>query len=275
MRNMEGYKLLKQLPGGAFGEVWVARDLSNEKDVVVKFLRQVSFENLQRFHREAKLYRQEQDCPFFAKLLNYNFRLPRPFIVLEYYKHGSLRSRLGSNWYDTAIWIQHAALALHSLHSKGGIHRDIKPDNLFISEDKNLGLIAVVGDLGFGRVPFPYSNSTMTNSLRGTEGYIAPELYKTNRFDPKCDIYSLGITGIELITGSRERDSINRQWISAGIKDLFLTMTSWNPDKRPEAHEVAQTIGTICQEYKSNFKTAAIVGASLVVLGLLASKSMK
>ena len=272
---MERYKLLRQLPGGAFGEVWVARDLLNHKEVVVKFLREVSLENLQRFQREARLYWQEQDCPFFAKLLNHNIRLPKPFIVLEYYKRGSLRSKVGSNWYDAAIWIQHAALGLHSLHSKGGIHRDIKPDNLFIAEHESLGLIVVVGDLGFGRVPFPYSNSTMTNSLRGTEGYIAPELYQTNQFTSKCDVYSLGITGIELITGSRERDSINRWWISAAIKDVLLAMTSSDPTKRPDAHEIAHKIGTICHRYQSTFKTAALMGVGLLALGFLTSKSKK
>lgn len=61
-----------------------------------------------------------------------------------------------------------------------------------------------------------------------------------------CDIYSLGITGIELIIGSREIDSLNRAWVFNGeLKNLLLKMISTNPDERPTALQVAAGIKTI------------------------------
>ncbi|MEK6287316.1 MAG: serine/threonine-protein kinase [Acidobacteriota bacterium] len=271
---MMRYQLERFLGAGGFGDVWLATDTVTNQNVAIKFLRQVSRENLQRFQREARIYWQEQDNQFIVKLLNYDFSLPNPYMVLEYCERGSLRSWMLCNWYDVAVAIQHAALGLASIHQKGGIHRDIKPDNLFVSRtDKGLNI--KVGDFGYGRLPFPFTNSVMTCSAHGTDGYIAPELYCGSEFNPKCDIYSLGITGIELITGSKERDSITRPWISGEVKDLLIRMTSSKQEKRPDAEVVADTARTICQTYQSNFKTVAAIGLGLLAIALFSPKSRK
>jgi serine/threonine protein kinase len=62
----------------------------------------------------------------------------------------------------------------------------------------------------------------MTVHARGTPDYIAPELYMPNaKFTPACDIYSLGITGIELITGSRKQGSIKDIWINNDVTQIL------------------------------------------------------
>lgn len=271
---MMRYQLDRLLGAGGFGDVWLSIDKVTNQRVAIKFLRDVSSENLQRFQREARIYLQEKDNQFIVKLLDCDLSLPTPYMVLEYCEGGSLRSWMPSNWYDVAVAIQHAALGLASIHQKGGIHRDMKPDNLFVSRTGS-GLNVKVGDFGYGRLPSPFSKSAMTRSAHGTDGYKAPELYRGSEFNPKCDIYSLGITGIELITGSKERDSIRSRWISDDVKKLLLKMTSTKPEKRPDAAVVADTARTICQTYQSNFKTVAAIGLGLLAIALFGPRSRK
>jgi serine/threonine protein kinase len=68
----------------------------------------------------------------------------------------------------------------------------------------------------------------MTRNAFGTEGYIAPEMYKPGaQYTKACDIYSLDITEIELLTATRDRNSINSAWIiNSELKKLLLRMTS-------------------------------------------------
>ena len=105
----------------------------------------------------------------------------------------------------------------------------------------------------------------------GTEGYIAPELYTPNSmFTATCDIYSLGITGVELLTGSRERESINRAWIvNSELKGMLLRMTSPNPLARPSATEVAINIHAVEKQHNANAKTVLVGLGALIGFGLL------
>jgi serine/threonine protein kinase len=110
----------------------------------------------------------------------------------------------------------------------------------------------------------------MTAHACGTPDYIAPELYMPNaKFTPACDIYSLGITGIELITGSRKRESIKDIWINNDVTQLLWEMTSWTPSARPNAETVVSRISNIVQTYDKNFKTVVTVGVAGILSWLL------
>jgi serine/threonine protein kinase len=184
-----------------------------------------------------------------------------PSLILPYYELGTLESHKGSNnWYDSMLIVQNCAAALRDVHKSGGIHRDVKPSNLFL-EKVPQGTQVKLGDFGFGRLPYPFTQGEITRHACGTEGYIAPELYfKGAEFTPSCDIYSLGITGIELITGNRNRDSIIPMWINNDVKDLLLKMTSVNLGERPTAQTVVTEGKKIIETYKLNFNTVVTVG---------------
>jgi serine/threonine protein kinase len=106
----------------------------------------------------------------------------------------------------------------------------------------------------------------------GTPAYSAPEAFMPNaKLTPASDIYSLGITGIELITGSTKRESIKDIWINNDVTQLLWEMTSWTPSARPDAATVVSRITNITQTYNKNFNT--VVGAGIVgVLGWLLFK---
>lgn len=270
------YTFVKQLPSGGFGNVAVLFDKQLQREVVVKTLIDPSPENRERFEREARILNTLIDNEFIVDILGSNTYAANPYIILEYCKHGSLQSwvekrpLLGHNDVSVAHVVQHAAIGLHAIHNLGGVHRDIKPANLFIGEIKQAELRIKVGDFGVGRVPYPYTRGNVTRHIFGTEGYIAPEAYKAGAvFTQACDIYSLGITGIELVTGTRDPNSIHNTWFVNGeLKKLLIRMTSQNPAERPTALEVAQSIPQVEKKQEENAKAALWGMAGLAVLGL-------
>lgn len=161
--------------------------------------------------------------------------------------------------------IQNCAAGLRDVHKLGGIHRDVKPPNMFLEKVPE-GLRVKLGDFGFGRIPYPFTNGDITRHACGTPDYIAPELYIDGaEFTPACDIYSLGITGIELITGNRNPESIKAYWINNDVKALLLKMTSFNPQIRPTAQYVVDSGREIIEAYNKNFDTSVkVIGAGLL-----------
>ena len=270
------YTFVKQLPSGGFGNVAVLFDKQLQREVVVKTLIDPSPENRERFAREARILNTLIGNEFVVGILDSNIYAANPYIILEYCKHGSLQSwvekrpLLGHNDVSVAHVIQHAAIGLHAIHNLGGVHRDIKPANLFIGEIRQGELRIKVGDFGVGRVPYPHTRSNVTRHIFGTEGYIAPEAYKAGAvFTQPCDIYSLGITGIELVTGSRDPKAIYNSWLVNGeLQNLLVKMTSKNPADRPTALEVAQSIPKVQKKQEENAKAALWGMAGLAVLGL-------
>lgn len=274
---LDRYTFIKQLPSGGFGNVVVLFDKQLNREVVVKTLIHPSHENRERLQREARILDTLINHEHVVDILGSTPYVSNPCIILEYCKHGTLqdwitnRPLLGHADVNVAHAIQHAALGLHAIHELGGVHRDIKPANLFIGENKQGEIRIKVGDFGFGRLPYPYTRGGMTHHIFGTEGYIAPEAYKPGAvFTKACDIYSLGITGIELVTGSRDPNSINSTWFLNGeLKNLLLRMTSQNPEARPTALEVVQAIPIVEKKQTENVNTAIVGGLALLGLGLL------
>lgn len=269
------YEFIKQLPSGGFGNVSVLFDKVLRREVVVKSLITPSWDNRQRFIKEADMLYSLISHEHVVDIIDANLNLSNPCIILEYCKHGTLqdwvtnRGLFGPSEINVGYAIQHAALGLQAIHELGGIHRDVKPANLFIGENRNRQLTIKLGDFGFGRLPHPYGlSSHLTRHACGTIGYIAPELYGPNPvFTQACDIYSLGITGIELLTGSREISALNKAWIfNSELKALLLRMTRLDPMERPTALEVAQGIKLV--EKKANDNATAVVLGSLAIIGL-------
>jgi serine/threonine-protein kinase len=269
----ERYQLLGRLPGGGFGRISVYFDRQMNQKVVQKALHHPTRENCEDLIREGRLYIKLKDEEHIVDLIAYRFDYTDPCLILPFYEEGTLQTKVGNrNWYDSIIFVQHAAKGVSALHSEGGFARDIKPANLFISKNAQGQRIIKVGDLGLGRLPYPFTNGDMTRNAFGTPGYMAPELFAPNpQFTPACDIYSLGVTGIELITGSRDINSIHSIWINNDVKSLLLRMTSYNPHEGPDAITVVNTIRKIVQAYDESFKKVVTVGG-LSLLGWLLYK---
>jgi eukaryotic-like serine/threonine-protein kinase len=109
-----------------------------------------------------------------------------------------------------------------------GFHRDIKPDNILMFEGTG-GFIFKLGD--FGLAQDNNTSSVFTQGAAGTLGYIAPEIIAGSPFTSQADIYSLGVTALELLTGKLRSPSLPREQYRLAF--LIRGMTSTDPKARP------------------------------------------
>ena len=197
------YEFIKLIGTGGFAEVHLAKDKLLERKVAIKILfPQFSSDSaiIERFIREAKLY---------AKLEHKNL-IPiydtgiideYAFIIMKYIQGASLNSLLLEEGKLSiqliAPMIKEIASTLDYIHSKGIVHRDVKPSNIIIEEDSNKYYLA---DFGIARSD---TSKTLTKSglILGTPNYISPEQIKGKQIDHRADLYALGAMCYELITG--------------------------------------------------------------------------
>ncbi len=211
---VDGYKLERRISKGALGSVFSARDLETTLPVVMKFpnpLYEDDQEYREMFLREAWLVRQV-NSPWIVRPAGAPGRPQSAFYtVFEALEGRTLRRTLAENGKmsvdDVLDTTEQLCFGLIHLHRKEIIHRDVKPDNIFLTDDGGVKLI----DLGLARAPgLPESagdrHGSATREDRpfgapGTANYIAPERYHGDLGDAQADVFSVGVTMYEALTG--------------------------------------------------------------------------
>src|SRR5205814_7334945 len=128
----------------------------------------------------------------------------RPFIVMEYLSGGSLEERIreqGAQEVGQALeWLEQAATALDAAHRHGVVHRDVKPANLLLDRSDNIH----VADFGIASAA-GMDSLTLTGTVLGTAGYLAPEQAQGEQTTPASDRYSLAVRSEERRVGKECR----------------------------------------------------------------------
>ncbi|MDA1129603.1 MAG: protein kinase, partial [Chloroflexi bacterium] len=196
------YEILERIAAGGQGTVYRARDTVLDRVVAIKVINQSLADDpayLEALQREARLA-AGLDHPNITTVHDFQFEGDTPYLVMEYVpdsldKHLRRRQPLPqAEAVEIAIQI---CKALAYAHSNGVIHRDIKPQNVLLTEDG----IAKVSDFGIARAIASSTQSRTTRAV-GTPFYMAPEQWTGSPADAKADIYSLGVLLYELLTGS-------------------------------------------------------------------------
>lgn len=237
---MIGYRFIKSLGRGSFGEVWLAEKESDGSRVAVKFLHDITSGDLNRFRREVRLLSDHLDNRFVVDIKGYDLNAAPPYFVMEFCEGGSLRQYVGKQWawQEAARALSCAVQGLTGLHRAVGYHRDVKPDNLLLAKDGRGRWLVKVSDFGLGRAPDPQS-SAMTNSPGGTFSYMAPEIVSGGEYTRAADIYSLGVTIIELLTGQRGNRISPSAGVPAALTSLLNDMTDADPRRRPTVEVIS------------------------------------
>jgi eukaryotic-like serine/threonine-protein kinase len=200
------YKVLRPLGKGGMGQVFLAEQGALERPVALKVLATRHAEKpaaIGRFLREARAL-AAMDHPNIVRAYDVEQQGPVLFLVLEYVEGASLREVLDTHGpLDVARAvdvIRQAARGLQHAHEAGWVHRDIKPGNLLLTPQ---GTVKVL-DLGLARLRDD-DTDCLTREFRailGTIDYLAPEQsLDSHAVDGRADIYALGATFYELLTG--------------------------------------------------------------------------
>ncbi len=205
------YEIERPLGRGGMGEVWLAkhRRLAG-KQVAIKVLHLgatgANSEVLARFKREAEIAARLEH-PNIVQVLDFN-TLPsgEPFLVMEVLKGEPLAARLRNGALPLAevqAIVRQAGSALAAAHAAGVVHRDLKPDNLFVVPTA-LGDQVKVLDFGISKLADSQTVQTTDSVLIGTPLYMSPEqaLGQNRDITAQSDIFSLGSICYELLTGT-------------------------------------------------------------------------
>ena len=197
------YELQQLVGSGGMSSVYRALDRLLERNVALKILHPHygdDAEYVERFRREARAVAQLSH-PNIVTVIDRGEADGRQFIVFEYIDGESLKQlvdRTGPLPARRAIELGlQVADALAFAHQAGLVHRDVKPQNVLVTEDGE----AKVTDFGIARSLDVEHGVTQTGTVLGTSNYLSPEQARGQTITPATDVYSLGVVLYELLTG--------------------------------------------------------------------------
>ena len=313
------YEILAPLGAGGMGEVWKAKDTRLDRFVAVKVLPEHLAkhpESLARFEREAKAV-AALNHPNITGIFDIGRVDDTAYAVMELLEGESLRTRLDSGPLAprkaTELAIQ-MAQGLAAAHEKGVVHRDLKPDNLWITKEGRLKIL----DFGLAKqmtgmkassdsfVPtaaISPGHHTEKGMILGTLGYMSPEQVRGESVDARSDIFSFGAVLFEMLTGKKAfardtasdtmaailRDdppemSAGSRPVPSGLQPVILHCLEKNPAHRfHDAHDLAFALATLSSGSGDAVRNAALgsswnrraaVAGALLAMMLLAGGAL-
>ncbi|MDW7667497.1 MAG: Stk1 family PASTA domain-containing Ser/Thr kinase [Bacillota bacterium] len=270
------YEIIEKIGGGGMAEVYKARCRVLNRNVAIKVLRG-------EFVEDEEFISKFKDESQAAAKLNHNNIVniydtgldgDIHYIVMEYVEGMTLKEYIKDNKpldiKESINIASQIAEALRHAHSNKIIHRDIKPQNILITEEK----LAKVGDFGIARA---ISEKTITNSDKsiGSVHYFSPEQARGGYVDNRTDIYSLGVVLFEMVTGrvpfdgdtpisvalkhvneNISKPSKYNEKIPAKLEEIILKST--NKSQRLRYHNIDEMIEDLKNVFEPNTKSVFI-----------------
>jgi serine/threonine protein kinase len=247
------YTIVSKIGEGGMGVVWRARDSKLGRDVAIKVLPAVMSENadrLNRFEQEAQAA-GALNHPNILSIYHIGTHEGAPYIVSELLEGETLRDRMAGAALPQRKALDYAlqiARGLAAAHEKGIIHRDIKPDNIFITDDGRVKIL----DFGLAKLTSIDSAASQTEvptrkvntdpgTVMGTMGYISPEQLKGQPADHRSDIFSFGAILYEMLSGKRAfRGDSMAETMSAILREDPPDLSETNKTVSPALERVVR-----------------------------------
>src|SRR5580658_1808876 len=211
-------RLVRELGSGGMGSVWVADHRTLQTQVVVKFMHAQlagDKDSLLRFSREAAAGANVKS-PHVVQVFDHGIAPDgAPFIVMELLEGSDLATHSERNGpmslFEVERVISQTCKALSRAHERGIIHRDIKPQNIFLTNVGGEEVFVKVLDFGIAKATESLpgiSSATKTGAMMGTPHYISPEqMVGAKGIDHRTDLWALGVVGFECLTGKKPFDA--------------------------------------------------------------------
>lgn len=226
------FKLLRPLGAGGMGAVWLARNLSLDADVAIKFIVGEFAQDeaiRSRFKREAAMAARVRS-PHIVQVYDHGVTPEgAAYIVMELLEGEELAARLARDSVlppGAVVSIIHqASKGLARAHQAGIVHRDIKPSNIFLVQSEDEEVFVKVVDFGIAKIEVNDAPSSMTatGAVLGTPYYMSPEqIVSSKTTDLRTDLWSLAVVAYECLTGQLPftGESVGGLWIAINNADF-------------------------------------------------------
>ena len=280
------FRIVEMIGSGGMGQVYRAEDKLSGGQVALKAIRAeiaLDVQAITRLRRELRLSRQvthSNVCKVFelwsmptedrGDLLFLTMELLRGETLAQRLRRGKLSAR------EALPIARQIAAGLTAVHRVGIVHRDVKPSNVYLVTDEGQSERAVVTDFGLAR-PLSGANSaelTVVGAMLGTPAYMAPELFEGKEATVASDIYGLGVTLCEMVTGQNRPIAVGGKLaprIHKGWQRAITQCLDPNPAKRPASADAAIRL---IEKQPGNIwvkRGVAVAAAAILGLGVLFS----
>ncbi|MGB9283771.1 MAG: serine/threonine-protein kinase, partial [Candidatus Sulfotelmatobacter sp.] len=270
------YRILEEIGFGGMGVVYKAEDNRLGRLVALKFLPDHMAADsvaLERFRREARSA-SSLNHPNICTIYDIDVYEGREFIVMEYLDGQTLAMYIAGRQAVGTELVAKLGMpigeALAAAHSKGVIHRDVKPGNIFVTQS---GLVKVL-DFGVAKLvqesdKTAVTTVTETNTITGTLPYMSPEQLRGENLDARSDIYALGVVLYEIATGQRPySSSVHGTLVDEILNRPASAPSSINRILSPKADDII--LKCLAKDPEDRYQTAKEISIDLRHLSLRA-----
>jgi serine/threonine protein kinase len=233
-----GYRLVKLLLTGQSSQIWEVVEISSQLHYAMKLLLPEKVRDPEQrrllFH-EAEVGKQLTH-PNLLKTIAVSKDAKNPFLVTEFFPLTSLKQRIVRKKYDfikehAPTIFQKAATALAYLHSRGWVHRDVKPDNIVASSGGDVRVIDFALAQRLQKPSFFANLFRRKGPTQGTRSYMSPEQIRGEWLDERADIYSFGASLYEITTYRPPfRAGSNQELLTKHIVEKPVSPQVHNPE---------------------------------------------